>query len=380
MKFLTNLDLNQNEIQNAIVQPLAAAPSNPKLGQIYFSSSDLLLYQYDGEQWKPVGKPYELPAATKTALGGVKAGDRMTVAADGTLSADKQTDNNLTNALKSNYDAAHEHSQAAHAPSDAEKNVQSDWNVTDATSDAFIKNKPAIPSAAADVGAISASDKGKAGGVAELDSGGKVPAAQLPSYVDDVVDAFIISGATALSAGWLSASNGGKAMTPEPGKIYVIVTAGEYEGQTFRWSGTVYAPVGNDLALGETEHTAYRGDRGKAAYEHSQSAHAPANAEQNVQSDWAETSENSDAFIKNKPTIPQAVVKTIKSMNGVATATYTVNGYILSVTLIDSVTKEQIMGDVSFGAATASANSKVTVTFSTVPTNPVLVIIASIEL
>ena len=72
MKFLTNLDLSQNEIQNAVIQPLAAAPANPKLGQIYYNSSDSLLYQYDGAQWKPVGKGYELPAATKTALGGIK--------------------------------------------------------------------------------------------------------------------------------------------------------------------------------------------------------------------------------------------------------------------------------------------------------------------
>lgn len=85
MKFLTNLDLSQNEIQNAVIQPLAAAPANPKLGQIYYNSSDSLLYQYDGAKWKPVGKGYELPAATKTALGGIKVGDRLSVAADGTL-------------------------------------------------------------------------------------------------------------------------------------------------------------------------------------------------------------------------------------------------------------------------------------------------------
>ena len=93
---------------------------------------------------------------------GIKVGDRLSVAADGTLSADKQTDNNLTATLKANYDAAYQHSQASHAPADAEKNVQSDWNVTDSASDAFIKNKPAIPSQASDVGAIPTSQKGAA--------------------------------------------------------------------------------------------------------------------------------------------------------------------------------------------------------------------------
>ena len=380
MKFLTNLDLSQNEIQNAVIQPLAAAPANPKLGQIYYNSSDSLLYQYDGAQWKPVGKGYELPAATKTALGGVKVGDRLSVAADGTLSADKQTDNNLTAALKVNYDAAYQHSQASHAPADAEKNVQSDWNVTDSTSDAFIKNKPAIPSQASDVGAIPASQKGAAGGVAELDSSGHVPADQLPSYVDDVVDAYIRSGGTVLAADWLSKTSGGAALTPESDKIYVILSEGEYQNKTYRWSGTTYAVIGSDLAIGETASTAYRGDRGKTAYDHSQSAHAPADAEKNVQSDWNETDGNSDAFIKNKPTIPKAVTKTIQTLSNAASKSYTVTGYILSVILIDSVTKEQVMGDISFENATASANGKVTVTLSAAPTNPILVIITNIAL
>ena len=55
--------------------------------------------------------------------------------------------NDLTNALKSNYDTAYAHSQATHAPTNAEANVQADWNVTDTGSDAYIKNKPTIPAA-----------------------------------------------------------------------------------------------------------------------------------------------------------------------------------------------------------------------------------------
>lgn len=55
MNFLTNLNLNQNELQNAVLQPLAAAPQNAVLGQLYFNSSSKLIYQYDGEAWSPVG-------------------------------------------------------------------------------------------------------------------------------------------------------------------------------------------------------------------------------------------------------------------------------------------------------------------------------------
>lgn len=53
--------------------------------------------------------------------------------------------NDLTNNLKTQYDTAYSHSQSAHAPIDAEANVQSDWNVTDVSSDAYILNKPTIP-------------------------------------------------------------------------------------------------------------------------------------------------------------------------------------------------------------------------------------------
>lgn len=60
----------------------------------------------------------------------------------------------------------------------------------------------------------------------------------------------------------------------------------------------------SDLALGTTSSTAFRGDQGLISYNHSQVAHAPANAEQNVQADWNESNTDSDAYIKNKPTIP----------------------------------------------------------------------------
>lgn len=162
--------------------------------------------------------------------------------------------------------------------------------------------------------------------------------------------------------------------------IYVILSEGEYQNKTYRWSGTTYAVIGNDLAIGETASTAYRGDRGKTAYDHSQSAHAPADAEKNVQSDWNETDGNSDAFIKNKPAIPKAVTKTVQTLSDAASKSFTVTGYILSVILIDSATKEQVIGDVSFENATASANGKVTVTLAAAPSNPILVIITSIAL
>lgn len=56
MDYLTNINLNKNELQNAVIQNLSVSPSNPKTGQIYFNTTDNLLYQYDGTTWQPVGK------------------------------------------------------------------------------------------------------------------------------------------------------------------------------------------------------------------------------------------------------------------------------------------------------------------------------------
>lgn len=146
--------------------------------------------------------------------------------------------------------------------------------------------------AAADVGAIPTAQKGAASGVAELDATGKVPAAQLPSYVDDVIEGYLSGGKLYKEAAHTTEIAG------ETGKIYVDL----HTNKTYRWSGTAFVVISDTIALGETSATAYRGDRGKTAYDHSQAAHAPANAEQNVQSDWNVTDTGSDAFIKNKPT------------------------------------------------------------------------------
>ena len=111
-------------------------------------------------------------------------------------------------------------------------------------------NPPPIPTPA-EVGAIPSTEKGSAGGVAELDANGMVPSAQLPSYVDDVLEYASLSAFPA---------------TGESGKIYVALDT----NKTYRWSGSAYVEISPSLALGETSSTAYRGDRGKTAYDHSQ--------------------------------------------------------------------------------------------------------------
>lgn len=56
MRFETNIDLNKNELQKAVIHKLAAAPSSPVAGQIYYNTTDNLFYGYNGSVWKPLDK------------------------------------------------------------------------------------------------------------------------------------------------------------------------------------------------------------------------------------------------------------------------------------------------------------------------------------
>ena len=108
-------------------------------------------------------------------------------------------------------------------------------------------------------GKVNSSSLGVANGIATLDSNAKVPSSQLPSYVDDVIE---YAGTNSFPA------------SGETSKIYVDTT----NNKTYRWSGSGYVEISASLTLGETNSTAYRGDRGKIAYDHSQATHARTDA------------------------------------------------------------------------------------------------------
>lgn len=87
--------------------------------------------------------------------------------------------------------------------------------------------------------------KGAPNGLASLNESGIIPSAQLPSYVDDVIEVDTFSNLPD---------------TGESGKIYIV----QDTNLTYRWSGTAYVEISKSLALGETSSTAYPGDKGKA--------------------------------------------------------------------------------------------------------------------
>ena len=113
---------------------------------------------------------------------------------------------------------------------------------------------------------VDKSSIGAANGVAGLDSSGLVPAAQLPSYVDDVLEG-TANNVTETAAGTYSAQSftltgESSPCTPETGKTYVDTTS----NIQYRWSGSVFVSMGSNLTLGSTSTTACRGDHGEEAY------------------------------------------------------------------------------------------------------------------
>ena len=73
IKYLNNINLNRNELQNAVIHPLGTAPATPVEGQIYYNSTDDLIYVYDGTDWAPVGDIHTIEANSINLNGTVSA-------------------------------------------------------------------------------------------------------------------------------------------------------------------------------------------------------------------------------------------------------------------------------------------------------------------
>ena len=176
--------------------------------------------------------------------------------------ADQALDTKFTQAIKEEADARAEYDQVqmqkiqeeeearAAADTELENKLQTNINNLEKKHDDFVATK------------------GKANGFASLDGNGLVPSSQLPSYVDDVIEAYAtydISETGKLSNIKLySDPDHANPITGESGKIYLNITQDEPSYQ-FRWSGTQFVDSNtSSLILGKVTGTAYDGGKGKA--------------------------------------------------------------------------------------------------------------------
>ena len=178
--------------------------------------------------------------ATSSKLGLVKSGTDITVDSSGNVSVNDDSHNHII----SNVDGL----QIALDGKAASSHTHDDRYYTESEIDTKLNSK------------LNTSLKGSANGLAELDANGKVPSSQLPSYVDDVIEGYLSGGKFYKESAHTTEIIG------ETGKIYIDLIT----NKTYRWSGSTFVVVSETLALGETSSTAYRGDRGKIAYDHSQ--------------------------------------------------------------------------------------------------------------
>ena len=197
---------------------------------------------------------------------------------------------------------------------------------------------------------IPLNQRGTANGVATLDENGIVPSAQLPSYVDDVIEAI---------------SLGDLPVTGESGKIYVTTA----DNLTYRWSGSTYVEISKSLALGTTSSTAAAGNH---------THNAATTSENGFMSSADKTKLDGIASGANNYTLPKASASTLGGIkvgtnlsidgNGVLSATDTT--YVAATTSADGLMSKSDKTKLD-GIAEGANKTTVDSALSDSSTNPV---------
>lgn len=370
MKYLVNIDLSQNELQNAKIQNLATAPSAPVAGQIYFNTASNKYFGYNGTKWVDLG--YEHPSThTIAQISGLQS------ALDGKAAANHNHDSaykpasyvpawsEVTGKPSTFTPASHTHNEyvnqnafsnvkvgtttvAADSATDtlefvAGSNIvltpdatndkitiavngetvssseKSTWNAKETTSGAQAKADKALadakayankkvadlvgsaPEALDTLQELAEAVQGNQAGVTDLLQ--KVGTKAEKSYVDSELakkanSSHTHTGAQVNLTGYAKPSataaiSATDSLNTAIGKLEKALdgkqAAGSYAPASHTSDTTVHITASernawnakSNLALGTTSSTAFRGDQGLTAYNHSQAAHAPANAQKN---------------------------------------------------------------------------------------------------
>lgn len=292
-KFLTSINLNKNELQNAVIQNLASAPSNPRTGQKYYNTTDKKEYIFNGTSWiayesedstilrtkdvvdnvtsdvnnKPLsalqgkklnekinnlsdtyvtkagndeitgvhnyvnGLEIEGVPISKTENGVLYIEGNLAVKGGVTMFADDTvTESTIRDAIgNAGYDgntglAAFDSSQFSVNEDGTVSIIGGSTGVDSAGVIEVVESAGYIKRSEVSSSYINKNTIGVADGIATLGSDGKVPSAQLPSYVDDVLE---------------YADRAAFPSTGEAGKIYVAIDT----SKAYRWSGTTYVEI-----------------------------------------------------------------------------------------------------------------------------------------
>ena len=283
-KYLVPIDLNKNELQNAVIQKLATAPNNPVKGLLYFNTTDNTLYVYNGTAWKDAlaqgVSDYDslsntpitnLTTSTTLSSAGIYkiVGSGVTVTVNSTNVTGDETliiyDGTKATIIKS--DSVYKIASGGTITNYVEANSA----ITGATKAKITYDNKGLVTAGADLQAsdipdlsatyIAVTEKGAVNGVAELGADGLVPSDQLPSYVDDVVELLTMSSSAPATCAkgdkyynttdeliyTATATNtwGTTGESPEAGKIYVTLD----DDTSYRWSGSTFVKISNPIDI-----------------------------------------------------------------------------------------------------------------------------------
>lgn len=286
-KWVVDLDMGQNEVQNAVMQNLASAPATPKEGQLYWNTADSKLYIYDGSTWIDAtnqGRIYTfstgltetsgtvtLNESTTSALGGVIVGSNLSVSS-GTISVPDASDS-TKGVIEIATDAECTTGTATNLavnPKQLATKVDANAAITAGTATKITYDTKGLVTAgttlsASDIPDISATyvpqtSVGVANGVAGLGADGKVPSSQLPSYVDDVIELNTMAATAPATCETgdkyynttdkliytATATNtwGTTGETPDTGVIYVAKDT----NASYRWSGSDMINISNPIS------------------------------------------------------------------------------------------------------------------------------------